>query len=91
MTMMIPDDVEEFGTDGERVFFNFLRTVAKPDSRCINSGDTILNSCHSLKIMVGQTKSPHSYRQRRDYGDRGTSPAPGFLNERRGLQGQEVV
>ncbi len=32
---MIPNDVEEFGTDGERVFFNFLRSVAKPNSRYI--------------------------------------------------------
>ena len=35
MAIMIPDDVEEFGTDGERVFFNFLRSVAKLDSRYI--------------------------------------------------------
>jgi len=35
MAIMIPNDVEEFGTDGERVFFNFLRSVAKPDSRYI--------------------------------------------------------
>jgi hypothetical protein len=35
MATMIPDDVEEFKTDGERVFFNFLRSVAKPDSRYI--------------------------------------------------------
>ncbi len=33
MAIMIPNDVEEFGTDGERIFFNFLRSVAKPDSR----------------------------------------------------------
>ena len=35
MAIMIPNDVEEFGTDGERVFFNFLCSVAKPDSRYI--------------------------------------------------------
>ena len=35
MAIMIPNDVEEFGTDGERVFFDFLRSVAKPDSRYI--------------------------------------------------------
>jgi hypothetical protein len=35
MAIMIPNDVEEFGTDGERVFFNFLRSVAKPDSRYV--------------------------------------------------------
>jgi hypothetical protein len=35
MAIMIPNDVEEFGTEGERVFFNFLRSVAKPDFRYI--------------------------------------------------------
>ena len=35
MAIMIPNDVEEFGREGERVFFNFLRSVAKPDSRYI--------------------------------------------------------
>jgi hypothetical protein len=29
---MIPNDVEEFQTEGERVFFRFLQSVAKPDS-----------------------------------------------------------
>jgi hypothetical protein len=33
VSSMIPNDVEEFQTDGERVFFRFLQSVAKPDSR----------------------------------------------------------
>jgi len=35
MATMIPNDVKEFCTEGERVFFNCLRSVAKPDSRYI--------------------------------------------------------
>ena len=35
MAIMIRNDVEEFQTEGERVFFRFLQTVAKPDSRYI--------------------------------------------------------
>jgi hypothetical protein len=33
MATMIPNDVEEFQTEGERVFFRFLQSIAKPDSR----------------------------------------------------------
>ena len=33
MATMIPNDVEEFQTEGERVFFQFLQSVARPDSR----------------------------------------------------------
>ena len=33
MAIMIPNDVEEFQTEGERVFFRFLQSVAKSDSR----------------------------------------------------------
>ena len=36
MATMIPSDVEEFQTEGERVFFRFLQSVAKPDSRYIS-------------------------------------------------------
>jgi hypothetical protein len=32
---MIPNDVEEFQTECEGVFFRFLQTVAKPDSRYV--------------------------------------------------------
>jgi len=30
---MIPEDVEEFGTEGEKIFYKFLKAVAKPDGR----------------------------------------------------------
>jgi len=33
MATMIPDDVDNFGTDGERQFYGFLKTAAKPDSK----------------------------------------------------------
>ena len=33
MATMISNDVEEFQTEGERVFFRFLQSVARPDSR----------------------------------------------------------
>jgi hypothetical protein len=35
MATTIPSDVEEFQTEGERVFFRFLQSVAKPDSRYV--------------------------------------------------------
>ena len=33
MAVMIPSDVENFSTDGERQFYGFLKAVAKPDSK----------------------------------------------------------
>ncbi len=35
MATMIPNDLEEFQTEGERIFFRFLQSVAKPDSRYV--------------------------------------------------------
>jgi hypothetical protein len=35
MAIMIPNDVEEFQTEGERVFFRFLQSAAKPDCRYV--------------------------------------------------------
>jgi hypothetical protein len=35
MAIMIPHDMEEFQTEGERVFFRFLQSVAKPDFRYV--------------------------------------------------------
>ena len=35
MAIMIPNDVEEFQTEGERVSFRFLQSVAKPDYRYV--------------------------------------------------------
>jgi hypothetical protein len=36
MATMIPDHINEFETDGERQFYKFLETVAKPDSQYIS-------------------------------------------------------
>ncbi|MEI9479299.1 MAG: hypothetical protein WCO26_22390 [Deltaproteobacteria bacterium] len=36
MATMIPSDIEEFGTGGEKAFFKFLQSVGKPDSRYIS-------------------------------------------------------
>ena len=33
MAVMIPDDVQNFCTEGERHFYGFLKTAAKPDSK----------------------------------------------------------
>ncbi|PKN68521.1 MAG: hypothetical protein CVU54_14480 [Deltaproteobacteria bacterium HGW-Deltaproteobacteria-12] len=33
MAVMIPDDVDNFCTDGERQFYGFLKNAAKPDSK----------------------------------------------------------
>ena len=33
MATMIPDDITHFTTDGERQFYEFLKTAAKPDSK----------------------------------------------------------
>ena len=33
MATMIPDDIEVFKTDGEKLFYHFLATVAKPDDQ----------------------------------------------------------
>ncbi len=35
MATMIPSDIEEFGTEGEKAFFKFLQTVAKFDLRYV--------------------------------------------------------
>jgi len=35
MAVMIPSDIERFGTPGEEVFYRFLESCAKPDSRYI--------------------------------------------------------
>jgi hypothetical protein len=33
MALMIPDDITHFTTDGERQFYGFLKSAAKPDSK----------------------------------------------------------
>lgn len=35
MATMIPENVENFKTDGERQFYKFLEAVAEPDSKCL--------------------------------------------------------
>ncbi len=35
MATMIPSDIEEFGTEGEKAFFKFLHAVAKFDLRYV--------------------------------------------------------
>ena len=35
MALMIPSDIEHFNTSGEGVFYNFLKSYAKPDNRYI--------------------------------------------------------
>lgn len=35
MAMMIPPDIEDFKTEGEKRFYNFLESVAKPDTEYI--------------------------------------------------------
>jgi len=35
MAAMIPNDVEEFQTEGERVFFQFLQPLAMHDARYV--------------------------------------------------------
>ena len=32
MATMMPSDIEEFGTEGEKAFYKFLEGVAKPDA-----------------------------------------------------------
>ena len=36
MATMIPDDIEKFETEGEGIFYKFLQSVAKPDSKFIS-------------------------------------------------------
>ena len=36
MATMIPDDIQEFKSEGEGIFYKFLRSVAKPDSKFIS-------------------------------------------------------
>jgi len=36
MATMMPSDIGEFETEGERTFYKFLAGVAKPYSRCFS-------------------------------------------------------
>jgi hypothetical protein len=64
MATMIPNDVEEFQTEGEKVFFRFLQSVAKPDSRYVgwylpdvigNEPDFILY-CDDVGLVIFEVK-----------------------------------
>ena len=64
MALMIPENVEQFTTEGEKQFYRFLEAVAKPDSRHIawytpdingNEPDFLLFSNHS-GIVVFEVK-----------------------------------
>ena len=35
MAIMIPSDVQEFKTDGEKLFYRFLQSVAKPNEHYV--------------------------------------------------------
>jgi hypothetical protein len=35
MAMMMPSDIGEFETEGEKSFYKFLEGVAKPDAHCL--------------------------------------------------------
>jgi hypothetical protein len=64
MATMIPSDIEEFGTEGEKAFFKFLQSVAKPDSHYIcwylpdisgNEPDFILY-CDDVGLVIFEVK-----------------------------------
>jgi hypothetical protein len=54
---MIPNDVEEFQTEGESAFFRFLQSVAKPDStlRGIASPQTRVKHYDLPSSLLGLT------------------------------------
>ena len=64
MATMIPNDVEEFQTEGERVFFRFLQSVAKPDSRYVgwyfpdikNKEPDFLLFCEDVGLVIFEVK-----------------------------------
>jgi len=64
MATTIPSDIEEFGTEGEKAFFKFLESVAKPDSHytcwCLpdvsgNEPDFILY-CDDVGLVIFEVK-----------------------------------
>jgi hypothetical protein len=56
MATMIPNDVEEFGTEGERVFYRFLQSVAKPDLRYV---DLVLREKGDFILVQGEGTQRH--------------------------------
>jgi hypothetical protein len=64
MATMIPDDIEEFGTEGEKAFYKFLEGVAKPDAHYIcwytpdingNEPDFLLY-CEDVGLVIFEVK-----------------------------------
>jgi hypothetical protein len=64
MAMMIPGDIGEFGTEGERTFYKFLEGVAKPDAHYLcwytpdingNEPDFLLY-CEDVGLVVFEVK-----------------------------------
>ena len=44
MATMIPTDIEEFETEGEKAFYKFLEGVAKPDAHYLFVGHWVIGS-----------------------------------------------
>jgi len=64
MATMIPGDIEEFGTEGEKTFYKFLEGVAKPDAHYLcwytpdidgNEPDFLLY-CEDVGLVVFEVK-----------------------------------
>jgi len=54
MAAMIPGDIEEFGTEGEKAFYKFLEGVAKPVGfGGLLSSLGLLGSQTSMKDKIG--------------------------------------
>ena len=64
MATMIPSDIGEFGTEGERTFYKFLEGVAKPDAHYLcwytpgingNEPDFVL-CCEDVGLVIFEVK-----------------------------------
>jgi hypothetical protein len=64
MATMIPGDIEEFGTEGEKAFYKFLEGVAKPDAHYLcwytpdingNEPDFLLY-CEDVGLVIFEVK-----------------------------------
>lgn len=64
MATMIPDDIEEFNTNGEKVFYHFLESVAKPDEQYLGwyapevneSEPDFVLYCREIGLVVFEVK-----------------------------------
>jgi hypothetical protein len=64
MATMIPNGVEEFQTEGERVFFRFLQSVAKPDSLYVVWSLPDVNGKEPDFLLYGEERVLWSSRSR---------------------------